>query len=264
MLGPMTLLTPGGSPQGLSFWSAAGICSRKWHYQNERRLSGELPTFSSPGLEGKPNNGFVGSLFHAYGQHGMEQKRTFTFDGETPIQGYQQEEDEAWRLVKAYKKFYPDWSTPAQSEVDISLTLHDDFTITGRVDALVWIEGLLDGCDHYFQPGLYVWDYKTASSRQSSFVDDYRLQVEGYALIWNLTHGPEDQVLGGVLDRITKTKEPQCDRFFVALPTQRRENHIIETWKGFYLSSKKNSRNLSACVLGYGGCSFKKRCAAED
>lgn len=259
----MITLVAGGSPQGLSFWSAAGECSRKWHYKNQRRLLAEPPSFGSPGPEGKPNAMFVGSLFHAYGQYGMQERLTFSFDGQTPIEGYEAEEKEAWRLVCAYRKAYPDWQTPAKSEVDISLTLSESFTITGRVDALVWIEGLIDGCDHYFSPGWYIWDYKTAARKEYNFVDEYRLQMEGYIMIWNLTH-PDEPVLGAVLDRITKTLKPECDRHFVPPPSEQREAHVVETWRGYHAQSKINSRNLAACVNGYKTCEYKARCWSED
>lgn len=256
------LLTAGGSPQGLSFWASAGQCPRKAYYKRERLTLNELPVFGRPGPDGKPNAAFVGTLFHAYGQHGMEERLQF-FTDEGPLEGYRQEEDEAWRLVKAYRKRYTDWETPTRSEVDIKLQLVDGFVITGRVDALVEIEGELSGCQHFFQRGLYIWDYKTAGRQNKDFVESYRLQLEGYMLMWNEQH-PEEPVLGGVLDRITTTKEPECDRFFIPLPSERRQTHILETWFGFKRASEINNRNLSACVDQYRMCEFKARCDSED
>ena len=253
-------LTPGGSKYGLHFWSTAGECPRKFQYK--QMLLDTEPSWSPPGTEDKPNALMIGTLYHAYHEHGILSS-PYTFDYGVDTQ-YTHEENEAWRLASFYKTQYPDWRVPQMKEFDLRLDVNWlSLPLTGRIDALVRIDGFIDGCSHRFEKGLYVWDYKTASAYNKWFVEEYRLQVEDYCWKWNLLN-PNDPVLGGVLDNVIKTKTPKAERHYVPGPTAMRCNDLKSMYMHFDQQRKNTTKNLTACKGTYSMCSFKSVCDQEE
>lgn len=276
----------GGSGRGVSFWETPNFCGR----QAKLKILNPPPA-EAGGTEDEPNALRIGTFYHALHEASLAgQQAGQVWDmSDTAVQD--PDWMEALRLYRAYTR---DWESPLvrfrallksveikMPQLDSTRALVRELFGKGEEDVTFkadWI-GEVSDLDHVQQttglhlrePGLYIFDHKTAGARKpiNEWKYTFGNQALTYLHLYNLEH-PEAPAKGMIFDEIIKHVDISKDALrtktgtikressytcFVAYPNEDAEKIIRNlVQRGMYELEGEGRANSAQCFNGYKPC----------